>query len=106
LLRALSAPVGGLSLHTNAISRQMLLDALQGHFAERLTEVVRCVCGGGGSLAPACGRWKSDTVRVADVLVRAAVRIFTTLTARPILACATENHSGDRHAARAATIAC
>lgn len=47
LLRALVAPVGQLSLHTNAISRQMLLDALQGHFAERLTEVVRCICDDG-----------------------------------------------------------
>ncbi len=44
LLRALELPVGRLSLHTNAISRQMLLDALQGHFAERLTDVVRCIC--------------------------------------------------------------
>lgn len=44
LLRALAVPVGQMSLLTNAISRQMLLDALQGHFAERLTEVVRCIC--------------------------------------------------------------
>ena len=47
LLRALAAPVGQLSLRTNAISRQMLRDAAQGHFAERLAEVVHCVCGGG-----------------------------------------------------------
>jgi hypothetical protein len=44
LLHALTVPVAQLSLHTNAISRQMLLDAAQGHFAERLTDVVRCVC--------------------------------------------------------------
>ena len=47
LLLALELPVGRLARHTNAISRQMLLDALQGHFAERLTDVVRCICGGG-----------------------------------------------------------
>jgi hypothetical protein len=47
LLRALALPIGRLSLHTNAISRQMLLDALQGQFAERLTDVVRCICDGG-----------------------------------------------------------
>jgi hypothetical protein len=47
LLRALALPVGRLSLQTNAISRQMLRDAAQGHFAERLTDVVRCVCDGG-----------------------------------------------------------
>jgi hypothetical protein len=47
LLRALAAPVSRMSLLTNAISRQMLLDALHGHFAERLTDVVRCICEGG-----------------------------------------------------------
>jgi len=40
-------PVGRLSLHTNAISRQMLRDAVQGHFAQRLAEVVHSICGGG-----------------------------------------------------------
>jgi len=47
LLRALAVPVGRLSLHTNAISRQMLRDAVQGHFAQRLAEVVHSICGGG-----------------------------------------------------------
>jgi hypothetical protein len=47
LLHALAVPIGQLSLQTNAISRQMLRDAAQGQFAERLTEVVQCVCGGG-----------------------------------------------------------
>lgn len=47
LLCAIATPVGQMSLLTNAISRQMLLDALQGQFAERLTDVVRCICEGG-----------------------------------------------------------
>ncbi len=47
LLRALAMPVGQMSMLTNAISRQMLLDAVQGQFAERLTDVVRCISEGG-----------------------------------------------------------
>jgi len=106
LLRALSAPVGGLSLHTNAISRQMLLDALQGHFAERLTEVVRCVCGGGDVAGASMRALEVGHSSGADALCGLLFGYSPTLTARPILACATENHSGDRHAARAAAIAC
>ena len=75
LLSALAAPVGQLSLCTNAISRQMLLDALQGHFAEHLIEVMRCVAEATTSLAPPCERWKSDTVP-ARTSVRTAVRVF------------------------------
>lgn len=53
LLRALAVPVGQMSMLTNAISRQMLRDAAQGQFAERLIEVVRCICDGGDVAAAA-----------------------------------------------------
>jgi hypothetical protein len=55
LLRALSLPVGQLTLRANAISRQILLDALEGHFAQCLTEVVRGL-GGVGEITGAASR--------------------------------------------------
>jgi hypothetical protein len=106
LLHALVVPVRQLSLHTNAISRQMVLDALRGHFAERLTEVVRCVCGGGDVAGASMRALEVGHSSGADVLCGLLFGYSPTLTARPILACATENHSGDRHGARAAAIAC
>jgi uncharacterized protein DUF2877 len=106
LLHALAIPVGQLSLHTNAISRQMVLDALQGHFAERLTEVVRCVCGGGDVAGAAMRALQIGHSSGADVLCGLLFGYSPTLTAGSILACATENHFGNHHAARAAAIAC
>jgi hypothetical protein len=106
LLRALVVPVGQLSLHTNAISRQMLLDALRGHFAERLTEVVRCVCGGGNVAGASMRALEIGHSSGADVLCGLLFGYSPTLTAGLVLACATENYSGDCHAARVAAIAC
>jgi hypothetical protein len=106
LLRALALPVGQLSLHTNAISRQMLLDALQGHFAERLTEVVRCVCGGGDVAGATMRALEVGHSSGADVLCGLLFGYSPTLTARPIQASATDHHFGDRQAARTAAIAC
>jgi hypothetical protein len=68
LLGALAVPVGQMSLLTNAISRQMLLDALQGHFAERLTEVVRCVCDGSDVAAASMRALQIGHSSGADVL--------------------------------------
>ncbi len=106
LLRALVVPVGQLSLHTNAISRQMLLDALRGHFAERLTEVVRCVCGSGNVAGASMRALEIGHSSGADVLCGLLFGYSPTLTAGSVLACATENYSGDCHAARVAAIAC
>ncbi|HEV8692941.1 MAG TPA: DUF2877 domain-containing protein [Lysobacter sp.] len=106
LLRALAMPVRQLSLHTNAISRQMLLDALQGHFAERLTEVVRCVCDGGDVTGAAMRTLEVGHSSGTDVLCGLVFGYSPALTARPIRACVTDHHFGDRHAARAAAIAC
>ena len=105
LLRALVVPVGQLSLHTNAISRQMLLDALRGHFAERLTEVVRCVCSGGDVAGASMRALEVGHSSGADLLCGLLLGYSPTPTARQIQACAAENHAGDRHAARAAAIA-
>lgn len=105
LLRALALTVGQLSLHTNAISRQMLLDGLQGHFAERLTEVVRCVCGGGDVAGATIRALEVGHSSGADVLCGLLFGYSPTLTARPIQACATDNHFGDRRAAHAVAIA-
>ncbi len=105
LLRALAVTGGELSLHTNAISRQMLLDALQGHFAERLTEVVRCVGDGGGVAGASLRALKVGHSSGADALCGLLFGYSPTLVARPIRAGATERHFGDRGAARAAAIA-
>jgi hypothetical protein len=106
LLRALVVPAGRLSLHTNAISQQMLLDALQGHFAEHLAEVVRCVCAGGDVAGATMRALKVGHSSGADVLCGLLFGYSPTLTARPVRVSTTENHFGDRHAARAAAIAC
>jgi hypothetical protein len=106
LLRALAVPVGRLSLHTNAISRQMLLDALRGHFAERLTEVVRCVCGGGDVAGASMRALQIGHSSGADVLCGLLFGYSPALTARRIQDFATGNRFGDRAAARAAAIAC
>ena len=105
LLRALALTVGELSLHTNAISRQMLLDALQGHFAERLTEVVRCVCDGDDVADAAMQALQIGHSSGADVLCGLLFGYSPALVARPIQACATDHHFGDRRAARTAAIA-
>jgi hypothetical protein len=105
LLRALAVPVGQLSLHTNAISRQMLLDALQGHFSERLTEVVGCVCGGGDVAGATMRALEVGHSSGADVLCGLQFGYSSTLVARPIQASATDLHFRDRRAARAAAIA-
>ncbi len=105
LLHALAVPVGQLSLHTNAISRQMLLDALQGHFAERLIEVVRCVCDGGEIAGAAMRALEVGHSSGADVLCGLLFGYSPTLVARLIHASATDHHFGDRRAARAAAIA-
>ena len=59
MLSALAVPVGQLALHTNAISRQILLDALGGHFGQRLTEVVSGLCG--------CGEVTGAALRLLEV---------------------------------------
>ena len=105
LLRALAVPVGQLSLHANAISRQMLLDALHGHFAERLTEVVRCVCGGGDVAAATMRALQIGHSSGADILCGLLFGYSPTLTARSIRARATDHHFGDRRAARSTAIA-
>jgi len=68
LLCAIATPVGQMSLLTNAISRQMLLDALQGQFAERLTDVVRCICDGGDVAATTLLALRTGHSSGADVL--------------------------------------
>ena len=47
MLQSLARSLGPLLLRTNAISRQMLNDALQGYFGERLVDVVRAISGSG-----------------------------------------------------------
>lgn len=106
LLSALVVPAGQLTLHTNAISRQMLLDALQGHFAEHLTEVVRRVCAGGDVAGATMRALEVGHSSGADVLCGLLFGYSPTLTARLVRVSTTGNHFGDRHAARAAAIAC
>jgi hypothetical protein len=101
LLRALAVPVGQLSRHTNAISRQMLLDALGGHFAERLTGVVRCLCGGGEITSAAVRLLEVGHSSGADSLCGLLFGFAPALFARPIA-----NVGGDPPAAHAAAIAC
>ena len=106
LLNALAVPVGQLSLCTNAISRQMLLDALQGHFAERLIEVMHCVCAGGDVAGATMRALEVGHSSGADVLCGLLFGYSPALTARLIQTSATENRFGDLPAARAAAIAC
>jgi hypothetical protein len=47
ILPSLADALAPLFLRTNAISRQMLSDAAQGHFAERLIDVTVAIAGGG-----------------------------------------------------------
>ncbi|MGH8633249.1 MAG: DUF2877 domain-containing protein, partial [Burkholderiales bacterium] len=105
LLRALASTAGELSLHTNVISRQMLLDALQGHFAERLTEVVRCVCDGGDVAGAAMRALEVGHSSGADHLCGLLFGYSSTRVAQPIHTSAKARHFGDRRAARAAAIA-
>jgi len=106
LLRALALPVGQLSLHTNAISRQMLLDALQGHYAEHLTEVVRCVCAGSDVAGAAMRALRVGHSSGADVLCGLLFGYSPVPAALPIHGCATARLVADRHAARASAIVC
>ena len=106
LMRSLAVPVGQLALHTNPISRQMLLDALEGHFAESLTEVVLCICEGGGVADAAILALEVGHSSGADALCGLLFGYAPTLTARRIRARATGRHFGDRGAALAAAIAC
>ena len=106
LLRALAVPIGLLSLHTNAISRQMLLDALQGHFAERLIEVTHCVCVGGDVVGATMRALEVGHSSGADALCGLLFGYSPALTGRPIRAPASSDHFGNRHIATAASIAC
>ena len=106
LLRALANPVGQLSLQTNAISRQMLLDALQGQFAERLADVVRSVCGGNDVAGAAMRALEVGHSSGADVLCGLLFGYSPVPTALPIRGRATPRHVADRHAALAAAIVC
>ncbi len=106
LLGSLAVPVGKLSLHTNAISRQMLLDALQGQFAERLADVVRSVCGGGNVAGAAMRALEVGHSSGADVLCGLLFGYLPVPTALPIRGRATPRHLADRHAALAAAIVC
>ena len=106
LLGALAVPVGKLSLHTNAISRQMLLDALQGQFAERLADVVGSVCGGGNVAGAAMRALEVGHSSGADVLCGLLFGYSPVPTALPIRGRATPRHLADRHATPAAAIAC
>jgi hypothetical protein len=106
LLGALAVPVGKLSLHTNAISRQMLLDALQGQFAERLADVVRSVGGGGNVAGAAMRALEVGHSSGADVLCGLLFGYAPVPTALPICGRATPGHVADRHAALAAAIVC
>ena len=101
LLRALAAPVGQLSCRTNAISRQMLLDALGGHFAERLTEVVRCLWGGGEVTRAAERLLEVGHSSGADGLCGLLFGFAPALFARSIA-----NVAGDPPAPHAAAVAC
>ena len=106
LLRLLAMPVRQLSLRTNAISRQMLLDALQGHFAERLIEVMRCVCGGSDVAGATMRALEVGHSSGADVLCGLLFGYSPWLTAKPIQNFDMDNHFADRHVARLAAIAC
>ena len=106
LLGALAVPVGKLSLHTNAISRQMLLDALQGHFAERLSDVVRSVCHGNDVAFAVMRALEVGHSSGADVLCGLLFGYAPVPTALPICGRATPGHVADRHAALAAAIVC
>jgi hypothetical protein len=106
LLHSLAVPVGRLLLHTNAISRQMVRDALQGHFGERLVEVVRCVCSGGDVAGATMRALEVGHSSGADVLCGLLFGYLPTLTARQSRVLATEDHFDDGHSARAAAIAC
>jgi len=106
LLRGLANPVGQLSLQTNAISRQMLLDALQGQFAERLADVVRSVCGGDNVAGAAMRALEVGHSSGADVLCGLLFGYSPVPTTLPIRGRATPRHVADRHAALAAAIVC
>ena len=103
LLRALAVPVAQLSRHTHAISRQMLLDALEGHFAERLTEVVRCL--GGREVAGAASRLMAvGHTSGADMLCGLLFGFAPVLTAKLLVGGASGNVVGET--AHAPVLAC
>lgn len=106
LLRALAGPVGQLSLRTNAISRQMLLDALEGHFAERLTEVVNCICRGGDVASAARRALEVGHSSGADVLCGLLFGFAPGLVAGPARIAAEDAYFGDVAAALPAANAC
>ncbi|HZF23793.1 MAG TPA: DUF2877 domain-containing protein, partial [Burkholderiales bacterium] len=83
----------------NAISRQMLLDALQGQYAERLTEVVRCVCGVGDVAVASMRALEVGHSSGADVLCGLLFGYSPTLIARPIQFARTDHFFCDCQAA-------
>jgi hypothetical protein len=83
----------------------MLLDALQGQFAERLADVVRSVCGGNDVAGAAMRALEVGHSSGADVLCGLLFGYSPAPTAPQIHACATQNQSGDRDRTGVATLA-
>ena len=68
MLQSLADALAPLFLRTNAISRQMLSDAAQGRFAERLIDVTRAVAGAGDVVGAAARALASGHSSGADTL--------------------------------------
>ena len=68
MLQSLGDALAPLFLRTNAISRQMLSDAAQGRFAERLIDVTRAVAGAGDVVSAAAHALASGHSSGADTL--------------------------------------
>jgi uncharacterized protein DUF2877 len=102
LLSALAAPLARLSQRTNVISRQMLLDALQGYFAERLIEVMCCAFRGGDVAGATMRALQVGHSSGADVLCGLLFGYSPALTTQPIEASGTGDYFSDRRVARAA----
>jgi hypothetical protein len=68
MLHSLGDALAPLFLRTNAISRQMLSDAAQGRFAERLVDVTRAVAGEGDVVCAAAQALASGHSSGADTL--------------------------------------
>jgi hypothetical protein len=84
----------------------MLRDALQGHFAERLADVVRSVCAGSDVAGAAMRALRVGHSSGADVLCGLLFGYSPVPAALPIHGCATARLVADRHAARASAIVC
>jgi len=103
LLRELDSRLGQLSLHTNAVSRQLLLDAVHGQFAERLAEAVRCICCGGDVAGATLRALEVGHSSGADTLCGLLFGYAPLQGAGPVRASATGFHFHVRYAAHAAT---